>query len=210
MGRPWERFELTQSHDVETWVQDPSRITSIQPNLRHFLDLIGEKSVPDRPPSVLDVGCFAGYLLDYLRRERPGLRLAYTGVDVQPAAMRGAAQLHAGDPEATFRLAGVFNLAESFPAASFDFVFCARVLIHLPFFERAMEQLASAARVAAVVVLHLGETSWCRKILETGTQSVYFFRSIAEEQVRSTADRLGVGCRILKDEPYSTVILTRD
>ena len=90
----------------------------------------------------------------------------------------------------------------------------ARVLIHLPFFERAMGQLAAIAGVAAVVVLHMGERPWCRKILETdsetGTQAVYFYRSVTEQEVRETADRLGVGYRVLRADPYSTVILTRD
>jgi len=78
----------------------------------------------------------------------------------------------------------------------------------------AMGQLAAIAGVAAVVVLHMGERPWCRKILETdsetGTQAVYFYRSVTEQEVRETADRLGVGYRVLRADPYSTVILTRD
>jgi trans-aconitate methyltransferase len=212
MSRPWEKFELTQSHDVETWVQDPSLIKSIQPNLQHLADVLQANASPPRAFSLLDVGCYAGYAFDYLSRRYPGADFSYTGVDVQPAAVQGAAALHAAKANAKFRLADVFNLDAAFPRAAFDFVFCARVLIHLPFFARAVAQLVRTARVAAVLAVKLDEQPWCKRILETdldsGTQSTYFFRAMTPYDVRKAAESAGAKHTLISDSTYATVVLT--
>ena len=68
-----------------------------------------------RQPHVLDLGCGAAHLLDYVQREN--LSLSYTGVDISPAFIELCRRKH---PTAPFYCVDV--LQDKIDAGPFDFV----------------------------------------------------------------------------------------
>lgn len=114
--------------------------------IERFHRLIGEKIVEQRPETFLDAGCGEGFVAAMLRRRLPELRL--TGFDVDPAAVRAAAQR---DPRGRFMTASLEALP--FSDDLFDVVGCFEVLEHLPGSgpDAALRELSRVARHAVVL-----------------------------------------------------------
>jgi SAM-dependent methyltransferase len=72
------------------------------------------------PPSLLDVGCGFGGLLDYSIEK--GVAVEYSGIDIVPEMIEHARSAH---PIARFHVGDVFSLSES---QSFDYVVCNGIL----------------------------------------------------------------------------------
>lgn len=214
--RPWQVFELTQSQDVRQWVANPGEIALLQPMLE---DLGKRLQALNRPVSVLDVGCYGGYVYDYLAKHvfpDPAM-LNYTGVDIQERAVAAAARIHAECPNAHFQKADLFNLGASFAPGSFDAVVCYRVMIHLPDFEVAVRNLCQTARTFVHTALWVDSQPRCRRCLETdqttGQQVVYYHRWVTSAQIAAVADEVGFRAELFRHSEdvnsYITVVFEK-
>ncbi len=146
------KLNLTQSEDVEEWIRDPHQISRIQDNLVHFGEAINNGR---RPVSILDAGCYAGYVYDYIHQYLLPRRsqFFYQGIDIREGAIEAAKEIHASCENAAFRTADLFKLDAVFGPSQFDLVLCSRVLVHLPHFEAAARNLIY---VCARVRVHPG------------------------------------------------------
>lgn len=108
----------------------------LQSFLRHLYEMLMEVE----PESVLDAGCGEGFVVDYLARQNPDLKL--TGVDLSEEAI-AYAEAHFGE-RARFRTGSVYKLP--FSDNSFDVVLCSEVLEHLDDPGRAVQELKRVAR----------------------------------------------------------------
>ncbi|MGB8331621.1 MAG: methyltransferase domain-containing protein [Polyangiales bacterium] len=100
--------------------------------------------------SVLDAGC--GYCFHAMRLARRGLRV--TGVDFSEAALRhGRANIEAAGLSDSITIQRADLLALPFEDASFDFVQCFGVLMHIPEVESALEELARVLKPGGRLVL---------------------------------------------------------
>lgn len=97
-----------------------------------------------RGGTVLDVGCGTGYLLDHLKRTKPGLDL--TGVDF--IIEEGTRRRH---PDIRFEQAAIEKLP--FPDGAFDTVICTHVLEHILDFRQALTELRRVARDRLILVV---------------------------------------------------------
>lgn len=211
--RPWQSFELTQREDVREWIKQPSKIEKIQANLEDFRGVLAPLSKPVR---ILDVGCYGGYLFDYLERIAFSdvREFEYLGVDIQPDVVAAAARVHEGKSNASFQNGDVYALQSQFGAQSFDVTFCSRVLIHIPYFEKAIGELFAAAKTAAIVVLEIADRPQVQRIhrrnLDNGTELDYFIRKFSEQEILAVAAKHKADCRIIKSSGvYSTVCFKR-
>ena len=208
-GRPWQVFELTQGHNVREWIENPARwpLPNLEDLRRYAL------SCP-RPVSILDVGCYGGYLYDYLRAGvfETDEDFEYVGIDVDMSSVLAAKEAHGDASNATFCYGDVLAPDLAYFQA-FDIVWCSRVLIHIPHFERAFYNLCDMARAAAVIVLRVRDEAQCAKILETdaqtGKEAVYYTRSVTPQMVEDAARLAGVDFKIITRGAYDTVIAER-
>lgn len=217
--RPWQSFELTQRENVFEWIEDPSRIAKIQPSLRDLRQLVRSQALhcEPNPVTVLDVGCYGGYVFDYLKRYafRSEKDFYYTGVDIDPNVVRAASYVHSDEPNAQFEKADIYALSEQYGEGSFDVVLCSRVLIHIPRFRDAISELFKVARRAVVLVLEIAESPVLerihRKNLDNGVELDYFFRKYAAEELSSVAEELGADFRLIMGPSfYSTVLFFKE
>ena len=174
----WKTPATRQAHDVAKWVRSPDQIDII-PHLR-ILRTVWRPSY-----SLLDVGCYAGYVQDYLGAEK------YLGVDAFPEIIEAARELH---PGVAFKVCDLFDLEEKA-----DVVFCSRVLIHLPRFTEAVQKLIDCANKAVVVVLDVS-TDACEKVEQGGEN--YYVRSFSEETVRKAFGE----CTLKQKGQYTSVV----
>jgi len=94
--------------------------------------------------TLLDVGCGTGYVLDWIKRRRPGLAL--TGVDfIVEEGTRARA------PDIRFMEAHVESLP--FGDGAFDTVVCTHVLEHILDFRGALAELRRVARRRLILVV---------------------------------------------------------
>lgn len=95
--------------------------------------------------SVLDAGCGEGFLVHYLARKDPRLRL--TGVDVREEAIAHARNRY---PDAArFRKGSLYKLP--FSDNSFDAVLCSEVLEHMEDVDRVLQELKRVTRRYVIV-----------------------------------------------------------
>jgi len=120
-------------------------LTRYKERLPYKIQPAGKWLTEQLPGSVLDIGCCGGYLLDHLRRS--GKMFSYKGVDFDVDA---AIQLHPDD-QALFSAVDFFDIQEKY-----DYIFCARVVLHLPDWRSALDKLLQLANKAVVVVTTVG------------------------------------------------------
>jgi SAM-dependent methyltransferase len=143
--------------------------------------------------TLLDAGCYHGHLYGYLTGYLPeGKRPQYLGIDLRQENVDRAIYLH-GD---RFRVQDILSLE-----GSWDVIFCCRVLMHVPPWEEAVRRLLACARKHLVLVLPFGGYS-CEVEMHGG-EPVYF-----QKFSPSQFDQFGPS-RIIKREPYSTVIFSK-
>jgi SAM-dependent methyltransferase len=141
--------EVNWSEDLEKLHEESSRT--------HFIDVWTRRAMLARVgplpagPTVIDVGCSSGYLLEDLRRAIPAVRLI--GVDLVAAGLRKA---HANVPEAALLQADVCALP--LEDASADAALSANLLEHVPDDERALSEVFRILRpgARAVIVVPVG------------------------------------------------------
>jgi len=190
--RPWECFELTQGQDVGRWCLDPDLIEGMKSNLLQLSNHIHNisQNCPDENIKVLDVGCYAGYLYDYLVKHHN--RIKYTGIDVNGDVIEAAKELH-NDKPAKFMVGDVFNPPAELIENMFDFVCCHRLIIHLPYFEQVLFNLINLSRDVVHVILLVGDNDLCEKCMETnldtGKTAFYFRRAVSIKTIDAILDK---------------------
>jgi len=139
--------ESSRTHFIDVWTR------------RAMLARLGPLSAV---PTVIDVGCSTGYLLDDLRRAIPAVRLI--GVDLVAGGLRKA---HAKLPEAVLLQADVCALP--LEDASVDAALSANLLEHVPDDEQALSEvfriLRPGARAAIVVPVGPGNYDYYDRLL---------------------------------------------
>ena len=148
------------SEDLETLHEESSRT--------HFIDVWTRRAMLARvgplpaAPTVIDVGCSTGYLLEDLRREVPAASLI--GVDLVAGGLRKA---HANVPEAVLLQADACALP--LEDASVDAAVSANLLEHVPNDERALAEvfriLRAGARATIVVPVGPGNYDYYDRFL---------------------------------------------
>jgi ubiquinone/menaquinone biosynthesis C-methylase UbiE len=137
------------SEDLEELHEESSRT--------HFIDAWTRRAILERMgqlpegPTIIDVGCSTGYLLEDLRRAIPGASLI--GVDLVAAGLRKA---HENVPEAILLQADACALP--LQDASVDAVLSANLLEHVPEDGRALAEVFRILRPGrrAVIVVPVG------------------------------------------------------
>jgi SAM-dependent methyltransferase len=204
-------LELTQGQDVRGWCERPDEIAGIQSNLLNLLDRTNSF---ERDIQVLDVGCYAGYLYDYLCLFYPDP--IYTGVDILPSVIEAAKHIHKAEPNASFVVGDVYKLMKQFEPRSFDVVCCYRLVIHLPYFKKILHNLLHAADEFVHIALLVQDRDMCQRIeetdLDTGKKAIYYRRYISEETIKEAVDDLPATYKIIPPRSggnYSSLFIER-
>ena len=203
------RNKLSQSQDVCKWIEDPGQIEGIQSSLQDLKRILKKMR---KPINILDVGCYGGYVYDYISRFILNIEndFSYTGLDIRELAIEGAREAHKNSKNARFVVGDIYELKNIFAQDTFDLVFCSRVLIHLPFFEKAISNLLYVADKIIFASLRIEEKPCCKKMrktdLDSGDEMIYFYRSFSPEMVYQVAKDYSVKCRIFRSSGYSSVV----
>jgi SAM-dependent methyltransferase len=182
--------KLTQAENVVDWIDDPTQISLIQPNLS---TLVSHLQLMQSPWNILDIGCYAGYVYDYLAKCLcVGVNdFSYLGIDIREEAITGARAHHAGALNAEFRQVDLFSLANTFRKKEFNVCFSSRVLVHLPRFEEAMRNILHCSKLHSFIVIPLAKEGRCelrRKIfLDSGFEMPYVYRYFSEPMISAVA-----------------------
>ena len=128
-----------QKHTTRNWFY--------RKHLEAFYEKLYEMVEQTQCESLLDAGCGEGFVVDYLSRRNPDLKL--TGIDVSEEAIEYA-KTHFGE-RARFRPGSVYKLP--FSDKSFDTVLCSEVLEHLDDPNRAVAELKRVARKYVVITV---------------------------------------------------------
>lgn len=201
---------LTQHEDVRTWVKNPAMIQKIQPSLADFTRML---RLHGGNASVLDVGCYGGYVYDYLHQMNV-LDFTYTGIDIHPEVIDAACHMHRDNKNASFRVCDLFKLEQEMAPRAFDFVICSRVLVQVPFFQRALRNLYTVAGKAVMVILAISDTSHADKFertnVATGKSQHVWFRYFTVKELDEAAQALGADFRVIQGpRPYASYVLYR-
>lgn len=200
--RQWQVFELTQSENVAEWIRIPEKISNIQPNLKNLSMHI--RKLP-KPVKILDVGCYGGYLYDYLRQFsfKNYSEFSYFGIDIDKPSIMAAKYLHKKYKNAHFKVGDIYSITQDFKPEEFDVVCCYRVIIHIPFFEEAVKNLCFAASKFVHIALLIEDKESCRKIretdLDTDKKAIYFIRAVTKGMIEESANKLDLDYQITTD-----------
>ena len=212
-----EPFELTQSQDVRSWCANPDNICDIQSHLLTLKKIVGPL---DGKIKILDVGCYGGYVYDFLKQKTTFFKNEasyYIGIDIQESAIEAAKAVHKEKEkeDALFFTGDIFDLTKIYSPRNFDVVCCYRVLIHLPYFKRALENLVYVADKFVHVVLHIQDEDVCRRCEETdlitGKKVIYYHRYISEKTIKEALSGLPVTYTIIPapGNAYASLIIER-
>lgn len=148
-----ERFRSTNhnKHTTSNWFY--------RKHLESFYEKLSEVVEETGCTTLLDAGCGEGFVVDFLSREHPELKIS--GVDISEEAIEYA-KSHFGD-DARFRTGSVYKLPYS--DKSFDAVLCSEVLEHLDDPNRAVTELKRVARdYVLITVPHEPYFQWLNNV----------------------------------------------
>ena len=161
---------------------------------------------------ILDVGCGVGHYLRSLLREIE-VPFSYTGADATRDYIHHARKVWAGRDNVRFELADTFELP--FAEASFDLVFSANMLLHLPSIKKPVAEIVRVAKRSALMRTPgadrcfriqevLGDDS--REMFEDSGEPkrFYYFNLYSPGYLEAIAKDLPgvVGVRVEKDEAF--------
>ena len=149
--------------------------------LKDPLAAIKERILPQ--DSILDVGCYHGFMYEWLGHPKD-----YLGIDLFQENVDTA---RSNFPLGEFLQGDLFNLD-----VKRDFVICCRVLMHVPDFEVAIKRLRACANRKLAVVIPISQ-EWM-SVEENALGKVYF-RTFAKQRVLDT------GGEIIESSGYSAV-----
>lgn len=212
--RPWQVFELNQSEDVIDWIKNPKKIRKLQPILK---DLSIRLTRLARPVKILDVGCYGGYLFDYLRKFcfKNLSEFSYLGIDIDEPSIEAARKIHRNWENAQFSVGDIYNLQKDFKRNSFDIVCCYRLLIHIPFLKKTTKNFYHVAAKFIYIALLVEDEASCIKYketdLDTGKEVFYFIRTCNELMIKKIVQELKAEYQIYshKETHYKTLILKK-
>jgi SAM-dependent methyltransferase len=205
--------ELWQRENVNEWIEDPSQIQKIQPSLHDFADML---RLDGGSLSVLDAGCYGGYVYDYLQRYvSSGLeQIEYTGIDSQASVIEAACAVHGHAANATFQVGDIYHLVDTFGENAFDYTFCSRVLVQIPYFEKALEQLFTVTKKAVFNVIAVDSAAKLEKIrrtnIDTGKAETVYFRYFTFKELNAASDAVGArDFRVIQGpRPYASYVIS--
>ena len=208
-NRQWEVEELIQSENTDDWIASPDKISKIQYNLN---DLKQELSNLKPPLRILDVGCYTGYLYDYLLKYvfKNPLEFHYTGIDVNAEAIAHAKKRHIENENSEFLVGDIYDLQNKFGSNTFDVVCCYRVLIHIPFFKDAIQNMYNVASQLVHTVLRVSDKDICTRCCEfqceTNKAAIYYVRTFSFPYLFKTFKEFGIEKfkLIRRNEAYCT------
>ncbi len=205
-------YKLTQSENVVEWVDAPDKISKIQANLRHvWQELCRDTS----PWSIMDCGCYAGYFFNYLKQQGGLSAFSYFGVDIRADAVNAARRLHVKESKCQFETQDIFTLQANYQEQHFDYVFSARVLVHLPCFREAVLNLMHCAKNKVFLIMPVSKVGRCQyrqKVdLITGDIMPYTFRYVSPTMIYHAAKGAKGSATILNTGgTYATIVFVRD
>ena len=159
------------------WAQDPSveqrtfkRVTGELQEMestKQLVELIANIYTPGM--KVLDVGCAAGHYYNGVKRIDSNIE--YYGVDATVPYIEFAKEHFKENKKTHFQVGDIFNLPEDF-ANKFDVVYCCNVILHLPSFQRPVENLFKASSKYIFIRTLVSEKTHLSKFLYADTFDV--------------------------------------
>jgi ubiquinone/menaquinone biosynthesis C-methylase UbiE len=173
-----DEYSVNWSQELEQLHEDSSRT--------HFIDVWTRRAMLARlgalpaAPTVLDLGCSSGYLLEDLRAQLPHAQLI--GIDLIASGLRAA---HAHVPDALLLQADVCSLPLN--DACIDVIVSANLLEHVPDDQRALAQMRRILRPGgrAVIVVPVGPHLYDYYDRLLGHQRRYARRELATKANRA-------------------------
>lgn len=200
--RPWESIYLGQYNGARS-------LHKIRYNLEHMTTLIRQFEYP----SILDAGCFEGYVFDWLKGHYEK-DFKYVGFDIEQSFIKTAKKRLLDEGfDITFKQGDIYK--HDSDLGKFDIVFCSRVLIHLPDIEKALQSLIKYTNKYLVLTMYLSETDQCikRNIFDDRSETVtsIYFRKVSLEYLKKLADRLNMklSYKYFSKNKYANIILEK-
>lgn len=182
-------FWTSQSQDVRPWIVNPRLIDKVQKNWKPLVAVLKSGD------SLLDVGCYGGYLYDYFLSQ--GIGLEYTGIDTNKAAIEAAHKAHG--EALTFSCVDAHRVQ-----GTWDYVMASRVLMHVPDPGALAAHLATLATKAFYFVLQNSKSTKARQQrVKSGER--YLFMDTCEKDIRSWGAK-----RIFNAGTYSTWCINKE
>lgn len=164
--------------------KSPYKRYKIDPTIEIVREFLGK--------SFLDVGCGQGLIYKELKP------LNYTGIDYYQSQIDIAKKL---GESARWVVGDIFDLKTIFKDEEFDCVLCSRLLIHLPFFHKAMDNLLQVTRKVCVIVVQISDEDIAQW---HDIPAEHYFRSFSVKTLSSVD--ASVDIRYKPYPEYSTVI----
>ncbi len=110
-----------------------------------------QKWCPEQPEEILEVGCGAGYWLEYLLKIR---KTIVVGVDISPDMLAVAERRFSGDPRVRLYEGDIRNM-DFLENDRFDFTFCAWIFQYLVRvnFREGLRELKRVTKPGGVIML---------------------------------------------------------
>lgn len=206
----WVSDYMGQWHDTTPYFKDPSILKGIGSSLSALEKAID--SVDKTEVSVLDAGCYGGYVYDWLEWNPCIVKsIKYTGVDISETAIREAVRHHP-QSNATFHCMNLLDENLSQEIGRYDIVFCSRVLLHIPDMKKAISNLEAKARHTIIFGVRLSDKNKCERKLVIGTDRHIYFRTVTKDYMSTEFPqaRLYAHNRPTKDSVYTIQKGNRD
>ncbi|MDP6359344.1 MAG: class I SAM-dependent methyltransferase, partial [Planctomycetota bacterium] len=180
--------------------------------LLHHIRSFLENHRSERPFTILDLATGSAdqpiAIVDFSRRRQVPVRV--TALDINRKMLNYAREGIRNYPEIDLIQGNVHS--PPFGENSFDIVFCSRVLLHIPYFEKALMNLYLVSKTLTFLILVVDDRDYVKKAriinVDKGTSSHWFFRYFSRHYLDKVINGMYAFYRIiLGSGRYDSVVI---
>ena len=192
---------MGQKENVKDWIDNPENVKTIKHEFDEVVKVCQESF------SILDGGCYGGYLYDYINQHCSDF--TYQGIDLNEKAVKESKKLHQNE-NFSIEVGDLNDL--KYDDKTFDIVTCFRVFVHIHDFRPILKELLRVSKKYVFFDFH-----WTKQTETTksyydcdGEEKIVYYKGYNKQDITKFLDEQNIKYTMVRKNFYTLVTIEKE